>query len=106
MRVAMSASSRDNHQVGGCSAWARGAALLLVAVVSPISTTKQARAEQFSVKCTGGYTFVYYVTFDTERKRAVYEEEGQSRLRKSAQGDRWSFCLTAGTLCRANQETP
>jgi hypothetical protein len=30
--------------------------------------------------------------------------EGQSRLRKSAQDDKWSFCLIAGTLCPANQE--
>jgi hypothetical protein len=29
---------------------------------------------------------------------------GQSRLRKSAQDDKWSFCLTAGTLCPTNQE--
>ena len=29
---------------------------------------------------------------------------GQSWIRKSAQGDKWSFCLTAGTLCPANQE--
>ena len=28
----------------------------------------------------------------------------QSRLRKSAQDDKWSFCLTAGTLCPTNQE--
>ena len=28
----------------------------------------------------------------------------QSRSRKSAQDDKWSFCLTAGTLCPANQE--
>jgi len=27
-------------------------------------------------------------------------------FRKSAQDDRWSFCLTAGTLCPANQEKP
>jgi hypothetical protein len=25
---------------------------------------------------------------------------------KSAQGDKWSFCLTAGTLCLPNQERP
>jgi len=25
---------------------------------------------------------------------------------KSAQDDKWSFCLTAGTLCPANQENP
>jgi hypothetical protein len=29
----------------------------------------------------------------------------ESRLRKSEQEDRWSFCLTAGTLCPTNQET-
>ena len=28
------------------------------------------------------------------------------RSRKSAQGDKWSFCLTAGTLWPANQERP
>src|SRR5215204_3658060 len=30
----------------------------------------------------------------------------ESRSRKSAQDDKWSFCLTAGTLCPANQERP
>jgi hypothetical protein len=29
---------------------------------------------------------------------------GQSRSRKSAQDDKWSFCLTTGTLCPTNQE--
>jgi hypothetical protein len=28
----------------------------------------------------------------------------QSWRRKSEQGDKWSFCLTAGTLCPANRE--
>jgi len=28
---------------------------------------------------------------------------GQSRSRKSAQDDKWSFCLMAGTLCAANR---
>jgi hypothetical protein len=28
----------------------------------------------------------------------------QSWRRKSVQDDKWSFCLTAGTLCPANQE--
>ena len=31
---------------------------------------------------------------------------GQSWSRKSEQSDKWSFCLTAGTLCPANQERP
>ena len=30
----------------------------------------------------------------------------ESRSRKSTQGDKWSFCLTAGTLWPANQERP
>ena len=30
----------------------------------------------------------------------------ESRSRKSGQDDKWSFCLTAGTLCPANQERP
>ena len=30
----------------------------------------------------------------------------ESRSRKSAQDDKWSFCLTAGTLWPANQERP
>jgi hypothetical protein len=33
-------------------------------------------------------------------------EEYQRWSRKSEQGDKWSFCLTAGTLCPANQERP
>ncbi len=28
----------------------------------------------------------------------------QSRPQESEQEDKWSFCLTAGTLCPANQE--
>ena len=32
--------------------------------------------------------------------------EVESRSRKSAQDAKWSFCLTAGTLCPANQERP
>ena len=28
----------------------------------------------------------------------------QSRPQESEQDDKWSFCLTAGTLCPANQE--
>jgi ATP-dependent DNA ligase len=30
----------------------------------------------------------------------------ESWSRKSEQSDKWSFCLTAGTLCPANQERP
>jgi hypothetical protein len=34
------------------------------------------------------------------------EVESKSRPQESAQGDKWSFCLTAGTLCPSNQEKP
>jgi hypothetical protein len=36
--------------------------------------------------------------------RTVEPLERQSRLRESAQGDKWSFCLTAGKIWPANQE--
>jgi predicted amidophosphoribosyltransferase len=40
------------------------------------------------------------------RTKAAHQlrKRGQSRCRKSAQDDKWSFCLTAGTLCPTNQE--
>jgi len=47
-----------------------------------------------------------------ERIAKLMEEQAgikarkESWPRKSAQEDRWSFCLTAGTLCPANQEIP
>ncbi len=41
-----------------------------------------------------------------EHLRDAHKRVIQSRSRKSAQGDKWNFCLTAGTLCRANQERP
>ena len=34
------------------------------------------------------------------------QNESQRWPRKSAQDAKWSFCLTAGTLCAANQERP
>src|SRR5258706_13316205 len=43
------------------------------------------------------FFFVYAVTFAAILRR-------QSRPQESAQDDKWSFCLTAGTLCPANQE--
>jgi hypothetical protein len=36
--------------------------------------------------------------------RGTAEVRVESRSRKSAQDAKWSFCLTAGTLCPANQE--
>jgi hypothetical protein len=42
------------------------------------------------------------VSFETAN--GAQGEESWSR--KSERGDKWSFCLTAGTLCPANQERP
>ena len=39
----------------------------------------------------------------TYRGRSATSRE-QSRPQESEQDDKWSFCLTAGTLCPANQE--
>ena len=38
------------------------------------------------------------------RFKGTAENCAESRSRKSAQDAKWSFCLTAGTLCPANQE--
>jgi putative tryptophan/tyrosine transport system substrate-binding protein len=35
---------------------------------------------------------------------AIAAKEAKSRPHESGQHDKWSFCLTAGTLCSANQE--
>src|SRR5882724_12739579 len=50
--------------------------------------------------CAGKKTHGYMRFSDggeTTSERVI--ELRQSRLRKSVQGDKWSFCLTAGTLC-------
>src|SRR5882672_2074842 len=52
---------------------------------SLMSLVGASRCENLSIK-PSPYQF---------RKR---EEEGQSRFRKSEQGDKWSFCLTAGKI--------
>jgi hypothetical protein len=44
------------------------------------------------------------LTLNDENRPVSPEPVQESRSRKSAQGDKWSFCLTAGTLCPANQE--
>ncbi len=36
----------------------------------------------------------------------AWTTDWKSRSRESAQDDKWNFCLTAGTLCPANQERP
>ena len=38
------------------------------------------------------------------RPHSGWRAKPESRSRKSAQDDKWSFCLTAGTLCPTNQE--
>jgi catechol 2,3-dioxygenase-like lactoylglutathione lyase family enzyme len=45
--------------------------------------------------------------YDLQNEAKIFKFfNGQSWLRKFEQGDKWSFCLTAGTLWPANQERP
>jgi hypothetical protein len=44
--------------------------------------------------------------FDRYRKSRVLRSLVKKWLRNFAQGDKWNFCLTAGTLVPANQERP
>src|SRR5436190_14731672 len=46
------------------------------------------------------------LSINNHRGQLEFIPSKQSRSRKSAQGDKWSFCLTAGTLWPANQERP
>ena len=46
----------------------------------------------------------YGLNYTSDMAKRIIDK--QSRSRKSAQGDKWSFCLMAGTLCPANQERP
>ena len=39
-------------------------------------------------------------------RQALVEGWGKKWFRNFAQGDKWIFCLTAGTLVPANQERP
>src|SRR3954468_13547333 len=39
-----------------------------------------------------------------KRPWTIGGRDDESRTRESERGDKWSFCLTAGTLCPANQE--
>jgi hypothetical protein len=41
-----------------------------------------------------------------DRWRWKLDQEIEKWFRNFAQGDKWNFCLTAGTLVPANQERP
>ncbi len=43
---------------------------------------------------------------DDRMERSLYHRGVESWPRESAPDAKWSFCLTAGTLCAANQERP
>ena len=54
-----------------------------------------------------GDAWLWFFAVPVNREAAVSanaDQFAQSRLRKSAQDDKWSFCPTAGTLCPTNQE--
>ncbi len=62
-----------------------------------------------SVQILKSFTFVPQPKFNGDpllikRERCLITDGPQSRLRKFEQVDKWSFCLTAGTLMPANQE--
>jgi chromosome partitioning protein len=59
-----------------------------------------------SIVCLGPQAWNAAVLADRTVNEVFKPFVGQSRPRKSAHGDRWSFCLTAGTLWPANQERP
>ena len=44
------------------------------------------------------------VKFNLSELLKIRDQAKESRFRKFGQDDKWSFCLTAGTLCPANQE--
>jgi hypothetical protein len=49
--------------------------------------------------------FIVFVLIDiAENARRSALVSAESRPQESGQDDKWSFCLTAGTLCPANQE--
>jgi hypothetical protein len=54
----------------------------------------------------GGTTSVRCEYGETDARSSPSEPCGESWSRKSEQSDKWSFCLTAGTLCPTNQERP
>jgi hypothetical protein len=67
------------------------------------SKMKRAQLRGISATAEGGDAWIDLEVTCPQQK---LESAGitQSRLRKSAQDDKWSFCLTAGTLCPTNQE--
>ena len=51
-----------------------------------------------------GQHYAFHVS-DTEFDAILQRvKDAESRPQESEQDDKWSFCLTAGTLCPANQE--
>jgi hypothetical protein len=52
------------------------------------------------------YTGKFAIDGDKFTTKVDISGNEQSWPRKSGQDAKWSFCLTAGTLCPANQERP
>jgi RNA-directed DNA polymerase len=63
------------------------------------TSLKNARQERFDFL---GYSFGPH----WNKANGLRYPGAKSRPRKSAQDAKWSFCLTTGTLCPANQERP
>jgi hypothetical protein len=65
-----------------------------------------AEAELAWCPCQGNAAFNVITILDAESRDNITKIGNQSRFRKFAQDDKWNFCLTADTLCPANQERP
>jgi hypothetical protein len=93
---------------GDYSLWLIGLAIaLLISILTARSYSQRANREQADrIKAQGE---IRQKTEELSQLRQTHSKmlaAVESRSRKSAQGDKWSFCLMAGTLCSANQERP
>jgi hypothetical protein len=93
------------------SAWQNGFIELNLAKVGVVGSNPIARSKNsLYFKACCACESVRFRQVSAERSTKIPRTPGKirglrlSRLRKSAQDDKWSFCLTAGTLCPANQE--
>jgi hypothetical protein len=79
-------------------------ALTFALTVSNIDPQNCAVAKMMSPMKTGGLALMQRIAVHSVFAAKTSEAAPQSRPRESEQDDKWSFCLTAGTLCPANQE--
>jgi hypothetical protein len=64
--------------------------VLLIKYVQPVNERQEGEIQFFVRQVAAQVTFVALIT--------VENQHCKSRLRESAQGDKWIFCLTAGKI--------